>query len=152
MNNKKYFLGVFSLGIVIGAFASDKLSNGLFEFKAGDPIIAQEVNSNFALLQERYNELKTEIITTKVLRPWYCQNSSGAAGYLKFNRNGQLEISSGTVFNNDFTTWSIGSGEGWVVNLDGLVDTTASIEHSDNFGIRIVPENTSYEPIVCEEY
>lgn len=52
-----------SLGVAIGistsAIASGRLPNGLWQFVAGDAISAEEVNSNFAVLSERIDNVPT---------------------------------------------------------------------------------------------
>lgn len=49
-------LGV-ALGISTSAIASSRLPNGLWQFIAGDPISADEVNANFALLADRLESI-----------------------------------------------------------------------------------------------
>lgn len=128
---KYKFIAVFLLGGALGAIASEQLNNGLYQFKAGDNIVASEVNANFTLLNNKIEEMKALDHTIEI--PLNCKDSSGVeAGYFYLLRN--KTILDNTIFTNN------GPATHWSYSLQ---DNTFSLDSDPVTELVITP---NYDP------
>ncbi|MBK8187849.1 MAG: hypothetical protein IPK77_11755 [Cellvibrio sp.] len=85
-------LAVFFVGACFGAVASEIAKNGLFVFRAGDPILASEVNANFDLILKRIEVLESTLginsIEKTIVGVWDCTGDSPSTIYIVFRADG----------------------------------------------------------------
>lgn len=139
----------FILGFTFGAIASEMSSSGLYIFKAGDPIIAEEVNSNFSYLEQQINKLKIEQIVAG--RRYDCELTPNA-GFQSFELS-----ATGLVIHNEIYTQN-GVSDKWTYNPDtDTVDLNSnpvtqlkfSYTDEDNYFIKIEPIDDSLSVHYC---
>ena len=145
--NKKYVIAsTFIIGTAFGALASEMAINGLYIFKAGDPIVASEVNSNFELLNKRITTLeKTQVITEKW---WDCTGDEGGYASFVLDAGGSIYYNESLTPTQDSTAWTY-SYENATFTLNSTQEYTASITSIDASSIRVVPEDISLESFTC---
>lgn len=146
---------VFSTGLALGAIASEVAENGLYEFKAGDQIIAEEVNSNFNYLLQKITILEAKLASYEsnhtlepVVGSWSCVSDGGGSGFLVFKENGQFSESGVDVFNGIASAWSHAAGDVYIITGNGTNQVTITFSNA-NENMRLVPDRYYMDKVNC---
>ena len=150
MNNKKLIAGVFSLGIIVGAVASEQLSNGLYKFKSGDAIIADEVNANFELLQGRIEELQKSAGLTKMLGHWDCTGEMGLIGELYFDSDGSFSTSTIVLASAAVGQWTPVGEYRYEFDVAGDI-SILDIRNTSYSDVYIEAQDPTYDNYTCQK-
>ncbi|CAA0110320.1 Uncharacterised protein [BD1-7 clade bacterium] len=143
LNRNTLLIATFAIGTTVGAIASELASNGLYVFKAGDSIVAAEVNSNFDLLYSKMEALRKRSVTN-ILDSYpgslECAGDDNSIGNIRFNVDGT--ISSNTIYAGA-TEWAHAEGVDQIV-----VNTVPPISLSVSYSETASSAPIRLEPIV----
>ena len=149
MKNKKLISGIFVIGTVFGAVASEQLSNGLYQFKSGDPIFAEEVNANFTLLQGQIDTLLQMEANSRLMGSWNCEGDLGSYEYVSFNADYTFSSDTAAIAQEASGTWSnIETGKYNLNTVSG--DSVITVTVSRHNQVRLVTENGSLDNFTCD--
>ena len=149
MNKKALTIIIFSAGFAIGAIASEISSNGLYIFKSGDSIVADEVNSNFELLNKRITIIeKTYAITDN---SWNCEGDEGGYANLRLEATGSIHSNDSLTPTQDATAWTY-SYENDTFTLNSSQEYEATISLTSDNNIRVIPLDDLLESYTCSTW
>ena len=149
MNKKVLTIVIFSAGCAVGAVASEIASNGLYVFKSGDSIVADEVNSNFEFLNKRITIIEKTNVITGV--QWICEGDEGGYADLRLSVTGSVNGNDSLTPTQDATAWTYSyENDTFTLNSSQEYEVTISLA-SDN-DIRIIPLDDLLESYTCSTW
>ena len=132
--------------------ASEVSSNGLFVFKAGERVVANEVNENFEMLDRKLKKL--ELREAFGNHTWSCNGSKGAIESVMLNLNGALfdsglfsERGVATKWTYDYSNHAIVFQTNPTTTLN--VTTTIGDGPYPNTILRLTPREIELESFTC---
>ena len=147
MNKKALTIVIFSAGCAVGAVASEISSNGLYIFKSGDSIVADEVNSNFELLNKRITIIEKTNVITGVR--WMCEGDEGGYADFNFSISGGMPLGFDRISpTQDATAWTY-SYENDTFTLNSSHEYEATISRTSDNDIRVIPQDDLLESYTC---
>jgi len=146
---------IFTLGIAVGAIASEIAENGLYQFNSGDPILASEVNANFTYLLQKITILEAKLASYEsngtldpVIGSWSCIAGDGTSGFIVFRDGGGYSESGVSIFNGWASAWARAAEGVYIVTGNG--QNTSNITFTNNnYNMHVVPDRDYLDTLDC---